>query len=424
MKRIFKRVIAVTVVTSIICTMTACREKSKEIRAKDLMQGVEVQKLDDEIKEVDVGKSELITDFAVRLFQASINHEKDEKNLLVSPLSVMYALAITANGAKDTTLNEMETVLGMEIGQLNQYLKNYNDNLPQDEHYKLKLANSVWFTDHPRFEVNRDFLKTNGLWYNASIYKAPFDETTCDDINLWVNEKTDGMISDILDEIPEAAVMYLVNALAFDAEWSSKYKKSEVREGVFTSEDGTDYTVDFMHSEEMNYFEDEIATGFMKYYKGGKYAFVALLPKEDVGLNEYIDSLTGAHITKLLENPQSITVFASMPKFKSEYNVEMSEVLKEMGMPEAFDGNKADFTGLGTSTEGNIFINRVLHKTFIEVNETGTKAGAATVVEMTDECAMEIIDYKTVNLDRPFVYMLIDCEKNAPFFMGTIVNME
>ena len=95
-----------------------------------------------------------------------------------------------------------------------------------------------------------------------------------------------------------------------------------------------------------------------------------------------------------------------------------------MGMPIAFDGRTADFTGLGTSTAGNIFISRVLHKTYISVSEQGTKAGAATAVEMVDECAMEYVEPKRVILDRPFVYMLIDCETNLPFFIGALADID
>jgi serpin B len=102
----------------------------------------------------------------------------------------------------------------------------------------------------------------------------------------------------------------------------------------------------------------------------------------------------------------------------------MNDVLKEMGMTDAFDGGKADFTGLGTSDQGNIFINRVIHKTYIEVSPEGTKAGAATVVEMMPESAPFFEDMKTVHLDRPFIYMLIDCENNQPFFIGTCMSVE
>ena len=233
------------------------------------------------------------------------------------------------------------------------------------------------------------------------------------------------MIPEILDEIPEDAVMYLVNALAFDAEWQEIYEAHQVWEGEFCLENGTPRTVDLMHSEENRYLEDEMATGFIKYYKDKQYAFAALLPNEGVTVQEYVDSLTGEHLMKLLSNPEKITVFATMPKFETEYSVEMSEALMEMGMTDAFDYRISDFSRLGTyDSDGlNICINRVLHKTFISVSEKGTRAGAATAVEMVAEGALLIEDYKTVTLDRPFVYMLIDCQTNLPFFVGTMMDV-
>ena len=178
-----------------------------------------------------------------------------------------------------------------------------------------------------------------------------------------------------------------------------------------------------MYGSEGTYFEDEKATGFMKRYKGGKYAFVAMLPNEGVSVSEYIASLDGESLNALLANPQYGTVHTSIPKFETEYKVEMSEILQDMGMTEAFDMYNADFEGLGTSTGGNIYISRVLHKTFISVGEKGTKAGAATIVEMKDGAAAEPTEPKEVYLDRPFVYMLVDCENNIPFFIGTMMDV-
>ena len=175
-----------------------------------------------------------------------------------------------------------------------------------------------------------------------------------------------------------------------------------------------------MYSTENGYLEDENATGFIKYYKDRKYAFVALLPNEGITVSEYVNSLNGESLAEMLENPQAIPVNTAIPKFETEYDTDMAEFLASMGMPKAFDASKADFSALGTSSAGNIFISRVLHKTFISVGEKGTKAGAATAVEMRDECAPGYTENKTVYLDRPFVYMLIDCENNIPFFIGTL----
>lgn len=363
----------------------------------------------------------VITDFGVRLFQESVD---TKRNTLISPLSVIYALAMTANGAESETLREMEEVLGMPVTELNEYLCAYQKALPQDKKYQMNIANSIWFLDDESFTVNEDFLKINADYYGAGIYKTPFDKDTVDDINNWVKKHTNEMIPNILDEIPEFAVMYLINALAFEAEWENTYFDYQVREGDFTLEDGSKQNVYFMSGEEEMYLEDENTTGFLKYYVDRKYAFAALLPEEGMSMEEYVASLDGEKVNLLLENAKEGDVFTSMPKFETEYVVSMKEILEEMGMVKAFDEEDAEFAQLGTSEFGNIYISRVLHKTFISVAEKGTKAGAATMVEAAAEGAMEIEDPKYVDLDRPFVYMLIDCETNIPFFIGTTMQVD
>ena len=411
-----KRIIAMVLSFALFFSMTAC----SKVSADDLMKDVPAKAVV-VLPDMDAGAA-AATDFGVRLFQTSM---EEGKNTLISPLSVLYALAMTANGADGETLAQMQQVLGMDSDDLNCYMLAYMDLLPEAEEYKMSLANSIWFKDDPNFTVNESFLQTNADYYGSSIYKAAFDEGTRNDINNWVKEHTDEMIPEILDEIPDEAIMYLVNALAFESQWDDVYDEFQVRDGIFTKEDGTNQDVEMMHADEYKYLSDDLATGFIKYYEGRKYAFAALLPNEDVTVQQYVDSLTGSHLQKMLADPEEIQVFTCIPKFESEYDIEMSEVLQEMGMTDAFDWRIADFSKLGTyNVDGmNICINRVLHKTFISVAEQGTKAGAATAVEMVAEGAAEIQEYREVILDRPFVYILIDCETNLPFFIGTMMDV-
>ena len=405
----------IALLLAVLLGLTACGA------SEDLMNGIPANTVD-VLPDMDAGAA-AAADFGVRLFQTAT---EDGKNTLISPLSVLYALAMTANGADDETLDQMEQVLGMDAENLNSFMLAYMDLLPEGKAYKMSLANSIWFKDDPRFEVKESFLQTNADYYDASIYKAAFDQSTLTDINTWVKKHTDGMIPEILDKIPEDAIMYLVNALAFEAEWDEIYENTQVWEGDFTTEDGTRQDVEMMHSQENTYLEDDLATGFIKYYKGRKYAFAALLPNEGVTVSEYVDSLTGEHLLEMLSDPEYVRTIVTLPKFETEYDIEISEHLEAMGMPDAFDYRVADFSRMGTYTgeDVNICIDRVIHKTFISVAEKGTKAGAATVVEMVTEGAMSVEDYREVVLDHPFVYMLIDCETNLPFFIGTMMNVE
>ena len=359
----------------------------------------------------------LIGDFGVRLFQASF---EEGRNTLISPYSVLAALSMTANGAEGDTLRQMEEVLGQSKGSLNSWYK-----FGREEDNVLHLANGIWFRDDPGLAVKEEFLQKNAECFHAGIYKAPFDATTLQDINSFVEDHTDGMIKDILDKIPEEAVMYLVNALAFEAQWQEIYRENQVHENTFTTEDGREQDIELMYSEENWYLENDLATGFLKPYKGGKtdhYAFAALLPKEGVTVAELVEGLDGKQLQSFLANPQKVMVNAAIPKFQVEFDTEMGEILTAMGMSDAFDSSAADFSGLGTSDDGNIYLSRVIHKTFISVAEKGTKAGAATVIEAADECAMEI-EIKRVILDRPFLYMIVDTTSNTPIFIGAQMDM-
>ncbi len=420
-KKLFISAISFLLCAAMLLSFSGCGE----IKADDLMDGIAPQSVDG----VDGFESDAdtLTDFAVRLLRASAS----EKNALVSPLSVLCALCLTVNGAEGETRAQMEAALGMTAEELNEYFYSYLSSLPQGEKYKLSVANSIWFTDDARFTVNEEFLQTNADYYGADIYKAPFDSGTLRDINNWIKDATDGMIPKMLDALSGDAVMYLINALAFEAEWSDIYEKNQVRDGTFTTENGDKRDVELMYSTEGVYLEDDNAEGFIKYYSGRKYAFAALLPDEGVTVSEYLETLDGAKLRGLLvptvgcsaSDMEYVTVRAAIPKFETEYSAELSGLLADMGMTDAFDSELADFSGLGTSTGGNISISRVLHKTYISVGEKGTKAGAATVVEMTDGASDFAGKVKEVYLDRPFVYMLIDCETYLPFFIGTMMDV-
>lgn len=352
-------------------------------------------------------------DFALKLLQSS--HIEGE-NTLVSPLSVFSALAMTAGGAQGQTLEQMEAVLGMPAGDMAPWVGSY---LSGDA---LRLANGIWFTEADVLTLEESFLESSRADYQAELRQAPMNQDTCNDINRWVSDKTDGMIPFILDQIPEDAMLYLVNALAFDARWEKIYYDHQLNDGIFTTEDGRMQDMVLMHSKERLYLETDTATGFIKPYEDGRYGFAVLLPKEGLTLQETLDSLTGNTLQALLSAPEEAIVTAAMPKFETDFDVELSESLSALGMTDAFDATAADFSAMGTCTEGNLHISRVRHKTFLSVAEEGTKAGAATVIEMAMGAAMNP-DIKYVTLDRPFLYMIVDMEQGFPIFFGTMEDM-
>ncbi|MBS6475813.1 MAG: serpin family protein [Clostridiales bacterium] len=419
--RVIKRSVAVWLLIGslLLLNLAGC---STAARAADLMEGIEARSVNG--REMDGSFIKTQADFAVKLFQNSL---REGENSLISPLSVMLALSMTANGAAAETRREMEALLGggVPLEELNRYLYSYVNGLPNDSEYKLQIANSIWFRDEENvLQVKKDFLQINADYYRAAAYKADFnDSQTVKDINQWVKKNTDGMIDKIVDQIGRDTMMYLINALVFDAQWQKTYEKDQIHDGSFTTANGTVADVQMMYSIEDLYLNDGNAVGFIKNYRDGKYSFAALLPNEGVSVGDYIQSLTGEKLLQTVRNAESVLLSAVMPKFSYDYEIGMNNALAALGMRTAFDGGRADFSNLGQSSLGNIYIGEVLHKTFICVDELGTKAGAVTKVEMKAEGAV-VMPEKQVVLDRPFVYLILDNATGLPIFMGTVMDLQ
>ena len=361
-------------------------------------------------------------DFSIKFLQRNIG----EDNSLVSPLSALYALSMTANGADGETLSQMEAVLGLPLDELNSVLLSWGKSSNHEDSAEVNLANSVWIKNDDKLVVEQEFLRNVKTYYDGEVFTADFNEETRKEINNWVSKNTNEMIPEMLSEIKEEDMLYLINALAFEAEWQDPYLEYQVREGDFTKEDGTIRQAEMMNRTERYYLEDENAVGFVKYYKGGDYAFAALLPKEGVSVEEYVASLNGESVQDLLNNMSAEKVVTSMPKFKVECSFNLNESLQNMGMTDAFDPGLANFSRMGYCGDNGLYISNVLQKTFIEVAEQGTKAGAATAVVMAEGAALPQVEQKPkeVYLNRPFVYMIYDVDSQLPLFMGTLMDVE
>ena len=351
-----------------------------------------------------------------------------DENTLISPYSITEALAMTANGAKGQTLKEMEdTMGGISIDKLNEYLYTQRISQPNEEKCKLFTANSIWARDdEKRIKVNKDFLKTDMDYYDAEFYVADDDDPkTVDAINGWVRRHTDNMIDKVIDSetMNTDAVMDLINAVTFDAKWEYQYQPNDVTNYYkFTAADGNKQDAQMLCSTEYNYLKDDNAEGILKYYEGGRYAFAALLPDEGTSLSDYVSGLTAEKLNSVLSSVQNEPVISRIPKFKYKYSRQLGEDLVDMGMPTAFGMGDVipDFTGMNDA-DNVIFIGSVLHKTFIQLDEEGTKAAAVTVVEMEDGVAP--LPEKEITFDRPFLYCIVDTETNIPVFIGTLVSL-
>ena len=407
--------LALLLVFALLLPLAGC---AAPVQAADLMSGIQAKPVQVSPELPDAGLP--LTGFSVSLLQAEL---QEEGNTLLAPLSLAFALGMTGNGARSGTRTQMEKVLGLSVEELNAVLSACRSGLEAEEKTQLQLANSIWFSNHDRFTVNQSFLQTNADFYGADLYSVPFTSETLREINSWVKEKTEGKIPKILDTLPEDTVMCLINALSFEGQWLQPYLDSQIRKDTFLCAGGKKTTVDFLHSRENVYLKDENATGFMKAYAGGRYAFAALLPREGISLEEYILSLDGEKLHSLLTAPEYTDVDVSIPKFEAEYSADLVAALKDMGMTDAFDPFLADLSGLGNSILGNISIDKIAHKTYLSLDAQGTKAGAATAITATDARAAAQEPVKTVHLDRPFLYMVLDRETGFPVFIGTLQDI-
>lgn len=393
------------------CGKTVGKVHNKGVKSgavRDLTEGI--SKNESASKAPDDEFKAAASSFAAELFKD--NYSKG-KTTLVSPLSVLTALALVQNGAQGNTLAQLEQALGgLDRDTLNAYMRAYCDFLTESD--ELKIANSVW-TDSSA-EAKRAFLQKAVDSYSAQLFSAPLsDPKTVESINSWVKKNTDGMIPKIIEKADRDAVMMLINAVAFEAKWETPYTNDDIEKLEFNSYSGKSKKTEFMCSTESVYLSDSDAVGFMKPYKNGRFAFAALLPDENTGIDDYVASLSGDKLMKIFSSAKkNEEVDVKMPKFKAEYSTQLIDTLKKMGIEDAFDRKSADFSSLIDKNDG-AYIGTVMHKTFIEVDQEGTRAAAATLVGISK---MSMPAINPVCLNRPFVYMIVDTETNLPLFIG------
>ena len=357
--------------------------------------------------------------FATELLKA-IDADKNE-NIFVSPYSVMQSLAMTTNGARGETLEQMEQVLGgVPIEELNEYLYLFRKKVASSNQSVIETANSVWVRDDPNLIIPvPEFVQKNLNYYDADYYLSPFSDDTLKDVNKWVDENTRHYIPEIIDEIDPNEVFFIINAVVLDAEWASDYMRYQVSNWEFTNVFGTEQTCEFM-SCWADYIGDDDTDGFIKDYKDKNIGYAALLPHEDIDIHDYIKSLTSEKLDALLAQGENECegALTSMPKYTLEYENDLTEELKAMGMEDAF-AETADFTGL-SSAPVPTWLRYVKHKTTLDVNEKGTKATAASVAGGLGGSGMPP---KQVYLTRPFVYCIFDRETRIPLFIGALMTI-
>lgn len=362
------------------------------------------------------------TKFSIDLFKrvSKADADKGKKDSsLVSPDSVATALAMLENGAAGDTLDEMKDVLGgdMEPADYCSYLAGLNDRLESKKKIIFEQSNSIW-ARKGAITVKKNFLQKNKDYFDAEFYVAPFNSTTVKDMNNWVYNNTRNMIPEAIDQLNEDDLLVLINTTVFEGKWEVPF--SHTSKDKFIGVDGTKKTVPMLEETEYYpYFTMNGAKCFARRYKGGSIAFVGILPPEGTSIDDFIQSMSGSAFRKAWKSRDAERVHLTMPEFKYDYDTELNSVLQGMGMMTAFtDG--ADFSAMGNLP---VKVDRVIHKTHIELDKDGTKAAAVTVVM---EKASAVLDEEPpieIRMDRPFVYAIVDTATGIPLFIGSVKTL-
>lgn len=356
---------------------------------------------------------EPVQEFAYEMLSCNLK----KKNPVFSPVSAYLALCMAANGAQGKTKKELQRVLGEDLLCLPDYVMNL---LPQKkEGFTLEAANSVWMDQE--FHVEKPWLTQAVSLFDASVYEADLDTAAArKDINAWVSSQTNKMIPKLLSaNLDRSTRLALLNALYFQAEWENKFEVHYTAEGEFRLDNGSVQKVPMMYQlySGCEYIKDASCEGVVLPYKNSGYAFVAVKPVGKKSIRKWYQSYSAEKLQKLIAGRKSMDVDLGLVKFQARCSQDLVGSLKKMGIARAFDPVKADFTRLGTSSQGNsLYIGKVLQEAVVEVAEEGTKAAAATVVSMEDGCGM--IDPVPVVFDRSFLYLIMDMEHGMPVFMG------
>jgi len=363
--------------------------------------------------------------FGFELFR-EVHNQSEEDNIMISPLSVSYALGMTYNGAAGTTLEAFNDVLhfgDLTSEEVNESYKDLMDQLIHlDDKVEFSIANSIWY--RLGFQVLPEFINTNKDYFDAAVKEIDFtDPQTVELINQWIEDKTNGKIKDMLDFIPVDAVMYLINAIYFNATWKYEFEKGDTYQGDFNLTDGNIHQVDYMRvSGDFQYTSNEDFTAVELPYGDSTFSMVVMLPSGEAKVSDLVAKLDVSHWDSWFDDSRFTGVQVDLPKFKYEFKELLNDPLTDLGLGVAFSEFEADFTRINPG--GNLFISRVIHQTFIDVQEEGTEAAAATIVEISLTSAGgggSPINFKA---DKPFLYFIKENSTGAIVFIGKVGKPE
>ncbi len=389
---------------------------------KETKETIEMRELTPSEKEV----TGAANTFGINLLAKLSELDDEKENIFISPLSISIALGMALHGAEGETQEEMKQVLefhNMPIGDINEAYRGLLDLLPYiDPDVELLIANSMWY--RIGFPVLDSYIETNKKYFDAEVDALDFSLPEASDImNNWVNEKTKGLIEDIVpEEIDPLTVMYLINAVYFKGDWAIQFDKEDTRDADFRLEDGSTIPVKMMHQKDsfrVSLSYQDVSVIDLP-YSDGHYSMTIVLPPQNVSIHELTGSMTSEKwqtwLGKLPDEPREIDVY--IPRFTLEYEKSLVDVLQALGMRRAFSPALAEFDGIYDREKiggENLYISNVMHKTFVDVNEEGTEAAAATSVEFGVTSAPPAF-----RADSPFLMAIRESSSDTILFIGKV----
>lgn len=358
-----------------------------------------------------------LTDFGVNLLKAC----RTDGSLLVSPFSAALALTMTANGAQGDTLAAFESVLGggASLEQLNAACYALSaDYGSLGGSTQCSIANSLWSA--PDKGISGDFVAKCQEIFASEVYEADLtDPGIVSGVNNWVKNRTNGMIPEMISQpFSQDTALLLINALYLKNTWATQFSANDTEDRDFYPASGGTQTQSFLSGHwEMDYISDGTATGVILPYDDDRLAFVALMP-DGSDLDGWLASLDGEALSGLLASARQEDVALLLPKFEADWDGNLSQPLSDLGLQVAFDPDRADFSAMGDAP-GGYFLQQVIQKTRIKVNEKGTEAAAATMVSVGTTAAPVEETPIRLTLDHPFLYGIVDLETGVPLFLGT-----
>ena len=369
-------------------------------------------------------------DFACNLFRTIYEQKHGHNSVIMSPISVGYMLGMLNEGAEGETQRQITDVLGLagSVEEINNYFKKVMDEASGvDSTVTIKIANSINVNSDRGYRLIPKYKEKMQKFYDAQIDAFSFSNgSSVDIINNWCNTHTDGMIPKILDSLDPEAVMYLLNAVFFKASWTKEFDPKKTRDKVFTKQDGTILEHKMMHASIKGaaYGSNNLCKMLSLPYGNGSYSMIVLLPHKGKTIGDIIHSLSAEQLEK--QRTQEMTshnVDILMPRFTTENEFGLEQVLSSMGMPLAFSPRAAEFSNMVKGEE--LWVSMMKQKAKIEVNEKGTKAAAVTVVGMSKK-SLNIggTIWEEFHATRPFVYYIVDNSTGTIYFMGTYCGEE